>query len=164
MNNTIDSSAVFTEKMNGVATYIFGVTFGIVFLLIIIAIVSYFCNRGPTLPSPPQQNSSEAQTNNISVAVDIGLDETTIQSYPTLLYSLAKLKNKDTVSYCSICLSDYENTDMLRVLPDCGHLFHEKCVDPWLQLRPTCPLCRKSPIPTPPVIPFDRCSSLGTPS
>ncbi|KAJ3061697.1 hypothetical protein HDU98_002390 [Podochytrium sp. JEL0797] len=32
---------------------------------------------------------------------------------------------------CSICISDYEEGEVLRELP-CGHAFHEGCVDEWL--------------------------------
>lgn len=79
-----------------------------------------------------------------------GLDEATITGYPKLLYSEAKLEKKgSTASCCSVCLADYKDTDMLRALPDCGHLFHQKCIDPWLRLHPTCPVCRTSPLPTP---------------
>lgn len=38
---------------------------------------------------------------------------------------------------------------MLRMLPDCGHCFHLLCVDVWLQLNASCPVCRNSPLPTP---------------
>ncbi|KAK1287767.1 RING-H2 finger protein ATL70 [Acorus calamus] len=42
------------------------------------------------------------------------------------------------------------DSDLLRVLPDCGHLFHVKCVDSWLRSRPSCPICRRcSPLPSP---------------
>ncbi|KAF9595931.1 hypothetical protein IFM89_006212 [Coptis chinensis] len=147
MNNTINAGGVLSERINGVG-YFFGVTVGIIGLIATMALASFFCNRVLTRPSPPQQSSRDAQSN-LSIAVEIGLDETTLQSYPTLLYSEAKFKNKETTSCCSICLSDYKDTDVLRVLPDCGHVFHGRCVDPWLRLHPTCPVCRKSPLPTP---------------
>ncbi|KAJ0624340.1 putative transcription factor C2H2 family [Helianthus annuus] len=41
------------------------------------------------------------------------------------------------------CLADYKGKDLLRELPDCGHLFHVKCVDPWLRLNPTCPIVER---------------------
>ncbi|EYU19848.1 hypothetical protein MIMGU_mgv1a024718mg [Erythranthe guttata] len=50
-------------------------------------------------------------------------------------------------SACSICLADYGEADLIRLLPSCGHLFHLKCIDPWLILHPTCPVCRSSPSP-----------------
>jgi len=44
---------------------------------------------------------------------------------------------------CSICFDDFklEETET-RKLP-CNHLFHEKCIFPWLQINGTCPVCRK---------------------
>eukprot|EP00922_Rhytidocystis_sp_ex-Travisia-forbesii_P035321 GHVS01052410.1.p1 GENE.GHVS01052410.1~~GHVS01052410.1.p1 ORF type:complete len:449 (+),score=55.41 GHVS01052410.1:486-1832(+) len=40
---------------------------------------------------------------------------------------------------CSICLCEYEEEEMLRILP-CGHGFHAQCVDVWLATRAVCPL------------------------
>ena len=62
---------------------------------------------------------------------------------PTVPYSenMELLKGEDPC--CSVCISDYEKGDKLRVLP-CKHLFHVDCVDQWLSVNATCPLCRKS--------------------
>ena len=43
---------------------------------------------------------------------------------------------------CSICLCDYEDQEELRRLP-CDHYFHKECVDEWLKLKRTCPLCKR---------------------
>lgn len=42
---------------------------------------------------------------------------------------------------CCICLSTYEDGIELRELP-CGHHFHCSCVDRWLRMNSTCPLCK----------------------
>lgn len=42
---------------------------------------------------------------------------------------------------CCICLSAYEDGVELRELP-CGHHFHCTCVDKWLYINATCPLCK----------------------
>lgn len=93
-------------------------------------------------PPPPISSSSYSLT----IDEQGGLDESTLRSFPKLLYSfhskLLKDYNSSASSCCSICLADYNEKDMLRVLPGCRHLFHVNCVDTWLRLHPTCPLCR----------------------
>ncbi|XP_040990332.1 LOW QUALITY PROTEIN: E3 ubiquitin-protein ligase At1g12760-like [Juglans microcarpa x Juglans regia] len=42
---------------------------------------------------------------------------------------------------CCICLCAYDNGVELRELP-CGHHFHCACVDKWLYINATCPLCK----------------------
>ncbi|KAK7266421.1 hypothetical protein RIF29_19065 [Crotalaria pallida] len=80
--------------------------------------------------------------------------EAIVNSYLVMLYSEAKLFDKldhscsSTLS-CSICLADYKDSEWLRLLPDCGHFFHKECVDIWLRLNMSCPICRNSPFPTP---------------
>ncbi|KNE65935.1 hypothetical protein AMAG_10225 [Allomyces macrogynus ATCC 38327] len=49
---------------------------------------------------------------------------------------------------CTICLTAYAGSDLVRVLPGCGHHFHGACVDPWLREHaPTCPLCQADLVP-----------------
>ncbi|BAF09631.2 E3 ubiquitin-protein ligase At1g12760 [Oryza sativa Japonica Group] len=42
---------------------------------------------------------------------------------------------------CCICLSAYDDGAELRELP-CGHHFHCVCIDKWLHINATCPLCK----------------------
>uniref|UniRef100_A0A5B6ZBH9 RING-type E3 ubiquitin transferase n=1 Tax=Davidia involucrata TaxID=16924 RepID=A0A5B6ZBH9_DAVIN len=42
---------------------------------------------------------------------------------------------------CCICLCAYDDGAELRELP-CGHHFHCACVDKWLYINATCPLCK----------------------
>lgn len=51
-------------------------------------------------------------------------------------------ENSDTEQYCAICLNDICRGDSYRKLSECGHSFHCKCIDAWLQSHSTCPLCR----------------------
>ncbi|XP_062155902.1 E3 ubiquitin-protein ligase At4g11680 [Alnus glutinosa] len=42
---------------------------------------------------------------------------------------------------CCICLSAYDDGTELRELP-CNHHFHCTCIDKWLHINATCPLCK----------------------
>ena len=118
----------------------------LVFLLVLIMIVALlrYCT---VAPSNQIDTFSTAQQDAINI--ELGLDKATLENYPTLIYSQAKLNKgmgNSTTSCCSICLADYKDTDVLRFLPSCGHLFHVECVDSWLLLHATCPVCRDSPL------------------
>jgi len=41
---------------------------------------------------------------------------------------------------CSICLCEYEKSEKIVVLP-CGHIFHEGCINSWVESHTKCPLC-----------------------
>ncbi|KAK4786847.1 hypothetical protein SAY86_010680 [Trapa natans] len=43
---------------------------------------------------------------------------------------------------CAVCLSFLEDEDMVRLLPNCSHIFHAECIDKWFSLHTTCPICR----------------------
>ncbi|CAN8233441.1 unnamed protein product [Cochlearia groenlandica] len=42
---------------------------------------------------------------------------------------------------CCICLARYGDDEEVRELP-CTHVFHVDCVDKWLKINATCPLCK----------------------
>ncbi|KAK9817678.1 hypothetical protein WJX72_000566 [[Myrmecia] bisecta] len=44
---------------------------------------------------------------------------------------------------CSICLAAFEPDDKLRCL-QCTHYHHRACLDEWLRIRASCPLCKLS--------------------
>lgn len=72
-----------------------------------------------------------------------GLDHSLIQSFPTFIY--ASVKDFRVEKYgleCSICLVEFEDDSMLRLLTACCHVFHQECIDLWLESHKTCPFCR----------------------
>ncbi|KAJ9693853.1 hypothetical protein PVL29_009694 [Vitis rotundifolia] len=167
MNGTADSGGFLGSNNIGGLGYGIGVSVGILLLITTITLASYFCTRPQQVPAAAHGGGGgglrEQQLVMEEFVVDVGIDEATILSYPKMVYSEAKLQHKDsTAACCSICLADYKGSDMLRLLPDCGHLFHLKCVDPWLRLHPTCPVCRTSPLPTPLSTPLAEVVPLAT--
>ncbi|KAI5073867.1 hypothetical protein GOP47_0011880 [Adiantum capillus-veneris] len=44
---------------------------------------------------------------------------------------------------CAVCLSLFEEKDIVRILPKCKHVFHLLCIDKWFESHANCPLCRE---------------------
>lgn len=44
---------------------------------------------------------------------------------------------------CAICLVDFMDGDVIRLLPRCNHRFHVACIDKWLLSHSSCPTCRR---------------------
>ncbi|XP_022983126.1 RING-H2 finger protein ATL70-like [Cucurbita maxima] len=150
MNNSTGSGGSDASGNVGTFPYIVGISVGVLFLLTTVTIATYLCTR----TTVPQLNRRRRPGERRDVIVDFGpgLEDEAINEYPKILYSEKKLEGKmesAAASGCSICLGDYKNEDVLRLLPDCGHMFHSGCIDPWLRLNPSCPVCRTSPVPTP---------------
>ncbi|MCL7035993.1 hypothetical protein MKW94_023779 [Papaver nudicaule] len=76
-----------------------------------------------------------------------GLDSTVIQTFPVFVYSDVKnhkkeINAKGTILDCVVCLAEYEDEDVLRLLPKCHHVFHRECTDGWFKSHSTRPVCR----------------------
>lgn len=84
-----------------------------------------------------QHTRGESDAEAGAAARVVGLDEKTIQSYPKIVV------DKDESS-CPICLAEYIAGEIAKSMPECKHCFHIDCVDKWLKLNTTCPVCRKS--------------------
>ncbi|MFS7990237.1 putative transcription factor C2H2 family [Helianthus anomalus] len=69
-----------------------------------------------------------------------GVDEKTLLTIPIISHKT--VSDSLTVSECAVCLGDLEDDDMVRLLPNCKHLFHVKCIDEWFVGHTSCPVCR----------------------
>lgn len=69
-----------------------------------------------------------------------GIDRTVIESLP--IFRFGALRGQKDGLECAVCLTKFEPTEVLRLLPKCKHAFHVECVDTWLDSHSTCPLCR----------------------
>ncbi|XP_062100029.1 E3 ubiquitin-protein ligase RING1-like [Humulus lupulus] len=70
----------------------------------------------------------------------VGLPQSVIDSI-----TACKYKKDDGLiegTECSVCLSEFEEDETVRLLPKCSHAFHVSCIDTWLRSHKNCPLCR----------------------
>ncbi|KAI3774603.1 hypothetical protein L1987_49162 [Smallanthus sonchifolius] len=99
------------------------------------------------LPPPPPENQ---ETHDEFLDHDV-IDHPiwyirTIGLQPSVISAITVVKYKtdgliDGTS-CSVCLSDFQEDETLRLLPKCNHAFHISCIDTWLRSHTNCPLCR----------------------
>ncbi|KAG6522999.1 RING-H2 finger protein ATL8-like [Zingiber officinale] len=75
-----------------------------------------------------------------------GLKMKVIRALPTLSFnssSSASAAGGIALLDCPICLAEFSDGELVRVLPQCGHGFHAKCVDTWFRSQSSCPTCRR---------------------
>ncbi|MCL7050729.1 hypothetical protein MKW94_008496 [Papaver nudicaule] len=109
-----------------------------------------YCTRCCGIYSHSQYVPSGAvQTTPQSVDITTtGLGGPAIQSFPMVVLGESGRLPDPNINTCSICLSEYQPKETLKTLPVCNHCFHADCIDVWLHLKSTCPVCRKSPVPS----------------
>ncbi|RZC46926.1 hypothetical protein C5167_039877 [Papaver somniferum] len=93
------------------------------------------------------RGDSVQSTDDVTTTRKEGLDSTVIKTFPEFVYPNVKnFKMIDTeetaVLECVVCLSEFEDEDVLRQLPTCLHSFHKDCIDIWFVSQSTCPVCR----------------------
>lgn len=69
-----------------------------------------------------------------------GLSRAEIDQLPSYRTTLESKKSNGD-SRCVICLMEFEEKQLVRVLP-CTHEYHTKCIDKWLKSNRSCPICR----------------------
>lgn len=111
-----------------------------------VTLAAYLCSTDipRSIPSVPVGVTHSNHHTTITVEAPEPCIDQSVCTFPSLQFSKAKLcsSTSSSSSSCSICLMDYKECDFLRMLPACGHFFHDKCVDPWLRINLTCPVCR----------------------
>lgn len=72
------------------------------------------------------------------------LGEAATKNLPQKKFAQAHRESSGGKETCAICVDEFEDKDMTRVLP-CGHYFHTPCIDTWLtEYSSMCPLCKQS--------------------
>ncbi|XP_020203095.1 RING-H2 finger protein ATL1 [Cajanus cajan] len=91
-------------------------------------------------PSAPYPTASDSEPR--------GLEEAVIKLIPVIHYKPEEEGYTEfgerASSECAVCLSEFQQDEKLRVLPNCSHVFHIDCIDVWLHNNAHCPLCRAS--------------------
>lgn len=88
-----------------------------------------------------------------------GLDPSVIETFPTFTYAEVKDQRIGKGGLeCAVCLNEFEDDEILRLIPNCDHVFHPQCIDAWLESHITCPVCRANLSPgelkaAPPLLP-----------
>ncbi|CAN7116932.1 unnamed protein product [Brassica rapa subsp. narinosa] len=104
-------------------------------------LTSKYCRRSSTTSGATISSSAVVtDTWQRSNGASNGLDETLIESIT--VYKYRKGDGFVESSDCSVCLSEFQEEERLRMLPKCSHAFHVACIDTWLKSHSNCPLCR----------------------
>ncbi|KAL0899797.1 hypothetical protein Bca101_083758 [Brassica carinata] len=74
-----------------------------------------------------------------AVVASRGLDPAVLKALPVFAFSES---TREDLTECAVCLSEFEEGESGRVLPNCKHTFHVDCIDMWFHSHSTCPLCR----------------------
>ncbi|VVA09904.1 PREDICTED: receptor homology region [Prunus dulcis] len=70
------------------------------------------------------------------------VDTKIVEALPCFTFSSTGLGECHSEETCAICLENYKDEEILKVLP-CQHEFHSSCVDSWLTKWGTfCPVCK----------------------
>ncbi|GAB2296422.1 hypothetical protein Dimus_030542 [Dionaea muscipula] len=99
------------------------------------SVINNMNNRQPPGGTPANPSATEST----------GLDPSIISTFPTFPYSSVKGYRREKYGLeCAICLCEFDDEDLLRLLTRCCHVFHQECIDLWLGSHRSCPVCRRS--------------------
>ncbi|PIA41451.1 hypothetical protein AQUCO_02200102v1 [Aquilegia coerulea] len=79
-----------------------------------------------------------------SQAIDYGrppASRVVVTTLPVISLTEEHLSRLGCGSECAVCREELIIEDMMQELP-CRHLFHPACLQPWLELHNSCPMCR----------------------
>lgn len=119
-----------------------GIVASALILITYYTIISKYCGRRANASSARDIHDNPNAVNDSWQGSNTGLEESLIKSITVHKYK----KNDGLVegTDCSVCLSEFEENESLRLLPKCSHAFHVPCIDAWLKSHSSCPLCRSN--------------------
>ncbi|XP_019185877.1 PREDICTED: E3 ubiquitin-protein ligase RING1-like [Ipomoea nil] len=127
-----------------------GALFVILSYVTILKRLSLRNSRRRTTASPPPVEESRRdfidgeQTQQVDHPIwyirTVGLPDAVIESISVFKYKREEGLTEGTD--CSVCLTEFQEDERLRLLPKCSHAFHVPCIDTWLRSHKNCPLCR----------------------
>ncbi|CAN1755509.1 Putative RING-H2 finger protein ATL12 [Linum perenne] len=117
----------------GILSIMFSVTF-------ILLIYAKFCHRGSATARADFLRRQGGGGLVRSASRFSGIDKTVVESLPFFRFS--SLRGNRQGLECAVCISKFEDVEILRLLPKCKHAFHIDCIDQWLERHSSCPICR----------------------
>ncbi|KAF8379416.1 hypothetical protein HHK36_028851 [Tetracentron sinense] len=124
--------------MNLVTTVI---GFGMSATFIVFVCTRLICGRIRPVESRPEFEMDSTTDLEQSEPRVRGLEPVVVAAIPTMKFNREAFDSVEDAQ-CTICLGEYQDKEVLRIIPKCGHNFHLACIDLWLQKQSTCPVCR----------------------
>ncbi|KAL9271444.1 E3 ubiquitin-protein ligase ATL6-like protein [Drosera capensis] len=119
----------------------------IIFVVVVVFLFVGFFSIYVRLCTGPASSSTGASLRGFTTArsrrAPRGLDPSVLNSFPTFEYGTVKARKigKGALE-CAVCLTEFDDHEIVRMIPKCDHVFHTDCIDAWLAAHTTCPVCR----------------------
>ncbi|EOA28070.1 hypothetical protein CARUB_v10024252mg [Capsella rubella] len=113
------------------------VTISVIFALLVLCLLK----RRRFDVSPEEENEYHGR----SEPPCQGLSASVIAAFPTFSYKPDNnndLESNNQEIECPVCLGLIPKNVVIKVLPNCMHMFDEECIGKWLESHATCPVCR----------------------
>ncbi|XP_071739596.1 putative RING-H2 finger protein ATL21A [Rutidosis leptorrhynchoides] len=137
-NNYVDSAT------NGFSKFII-IAFAVAIPAMTVLAITCFLYYRDRLMNRNRRSTITSVTDPVEPSIIVGLDQATIESYTKVVLGESKRLPGHDDATCPICLSEYNVKETVRCIPECLHCFHADCIDEWLKMNGTCPICRNSP-------------------
>ncbi|XBI39201.1 E3 ubiquitin-protein ligase RING1-like [Triticum dicoccoides] len=118
-------------------------------VLLAFLFIAALCQRAQARARSQRQLLQDPEGDRSSMAAlprepAVGLGQAAIAGLP--VYKYEKLSCGGGEGHeCAVCLAEVRPKEVVKQLPACTHLFHDRCIDEWLWSHRTCPVCR-SPV------------------
>lgn len=102
--------------------------------------------RRTSAPSQPPHHRREREEDETQLQQN-SIENSVAELIPSHKYH--KTGGGGSGGMCAVCLSEFEEGESLRTLPECMHSYHAPCIDMWLYSHSNCPICRYDVVAAP---------------